>query len=66
MAHIHLFGSRLAVLSLLCSTALSGLVSVPNFGNNPTSLQMNIYVPTNVAAKPAVILAVSVYFPHKT
>ncbi|OCL07201.1 carbohydrate esterase family 1 protein [Glonium stellatum] len=33
------------------------LVSVSNFGSNPTSLQMNIYVPTKLATKPAVILA---------
>ncbi|KUJ19047.1 PHB depolymerase family esterase [Mollisia scopiformis] len=33
------------------------LVSVPDFGSNPTKLQMSIYVPTKLATSPAVILA---------
>jgi hypothetical protein len=35
------------------------LVAVPNFGSNPTGLEMNIYVPSKLATSPAVILAVS-------
>jgi acetylxylan esterase len=35
------------------------LVAVPDFGSNPTGLEMNIYVPTKLANSPAVILAVS-------
>jgi hypothetical protein len=35
------------------------LVAVPDFGSNPTGLEMNIYVPTKLATRPAVILAVS-------
>ena len=34
-------------------------ISVPNFGANPTNLQMSIYVPTKLATEPAIILAVS-------
>lgn len=58
MANKSLLSSRLAAISLLCTRAMGALVSVPNFGSNPTNLQMNIYVPSNVAASPAVILAV--------
>ncbi|KAF4632713.1 hypothetical protein G7Y89_g5412 [Cudoniella acicularis] len=33
------------------------LVKVADFGPNPTKLEMNIYVPTKLAAKPSIILA---------
>jgi acetylxylan esterase len=49
----------LAYIANAAPASPAALVSVPNFGSNPTGLQMNIYVPTKVAAKPAVILAVS-------
>jgi acetylxylan esterase len=48
----------LAVLSVLCTSANAALVRVNDFGNNPTNLQMNIYVPSNLATNPAIILAV--------
>ncbi|KAF1955031.1 alpha/beta-hydrolase [Byssothecium circinans] len=49
--------SYTALLALL--GAVNGaLVKVNDFGANPTNLQMNIYVPTNVAPKPAIILAI--------
>lgn len=50
--------TTLAAFSAIVNAAL---VRVSDFGSNPTNLQMNIWVPTNVAAKPAIILAVSVY-----
>src|SRR5215207_8984111 len=34
------------------------LVEVTNFGTNPTNLRMHLYVPDNVAARPAVLVAV--------
>jgi acetylxylan esterase len=37
--------------------AAGSLVQVTNFGNNPTGLQMFLYVPPNVKAKPAILLA---------
>ncbi len=36
----------------------ASLQQVSSFGNNPTKIQMYIYVPDKVAAKPAVIVAV--------
>jgi precorrin isomerase len=53
------------LLGLLASTTsvmAASLQQVTNFGNNPTSIQMYIYVPNQVAAKPAVIVAVSPEF----
>lgn len=58
MAYSPVYSGSLAVLSLLCSMVNSALVSVPDFGSNPTNIQMNIYVPANLATRPAVILAV--------
>ncbi|KJR83913.1 acetylxylan esterase [Sporothrix schenckii 1099-18] len=46
----------LATAALVASTQ-AALVSVSNFGDNPTGLQMSIYVPNKLATKPAVILA---------
>ncbi|GIH10534.1 hypothetical protein Rhe02_86010 [Rhizocola hellebori] len=34
------------------------LVEVTNFGTNPTNLRMHLYVPDNVTARPAVLVAV--------
>ena len=36
----------------------ASLQQVTNFGNNPTKINMYIYVPDKVADKPAVIVAV--------
>ncbi|PGH11293.1 hypothetical protein AJ80_07193 [Polytolypa hystricis UAMH7299] len=47
-----------AVISVLATAAnAASLVAVPDFGSNPTGLEMNIYVPDTPAANPAVILA---------
>lgn len=44
---------------LLPAAFAASLTQVNNFGNNPGSVEMYIYVPNTVAAKPAVIVAVS-------
>lgn len=49
------FVSTLALFSVAINGAL---VRVPDFGANPSKLEMNIYVPSKVATKPAIILAV--------
>ena len=46
-------------LGSLISSANGALVTVNDWGSNPSNLIMNIYVPTKLAASPAVILAVS-------
>ncbi len=48
----------LPLLSLIAVTQ-AALVKVANFGANPTKLELDVYVPANVAAKPAIIVAVS-------
>lgn len=53
------FSTGLAALVILSSGAsAASLQPVTNFGNNPTGLTMNIYVPDRLATKPPVILAV--------
>ncbi|MFC5667827.1 PHB depolymerase family esterase [Kitasatospora misakiensis] len=37
--------------------AAASLTQITNFGNNPTGLQMHLYVPNNVKANPAILLA---------
>lgn len=47
---------------LACSMALTigaSLQQVTNFGENPSNINMYIYVPDNVASDPAVIVAAS-------
>ncbi|KAK4038193.1 carbohydrate esterase [Parachaetomium inaequale] len=45
-------------LAATAATCLgASLQPVSDFGNNPTNIQMNIYVPDKLAAKPAVIVA---------
>ena len=57
---MHLHNVRRAIIAALAATTVDGaLTRVTNFGTNPTNLQMNIYVPAQVASKPAVILAVN-------
>ena len=51
----------LMVAAVLVSTrpaAAAGLTRVTGFGNNPTNLNMYIYVPVNVAPKPALLVLV--------
>lgn len=43
----------------LSSTCNAALTTVSNFGNNPTNLEMQIYLPAKLATKPAVVVAVS-------
>lgn len=47
------------VASVFASAAYAALVQVTNFGANPGGTQMYINVPSKLATKPAVILAVS-------
>ena len=46
-----------AALALVVSSAARGasLVQVTGFGNNPTNLQMHLYVPDKLAARPGVL-----------
>jgi len=56
----------LGVLTTLTGTAVltarpaaaASLVEVTNFGTNPTGLRMHLYVPNNVTARPAILVAV--------
>lgn len=51
--------SLVFVLAWLLPVVLAAqLTQVTNFGDNPGSLEMYIYVPNNLASKPAVIVAV--------
>ncbi|KUJ10406.1 alpha/beta-hydrolase [Mollisia scopiformis] len=42
--------------STLATSQTAKLTSVPNFGTNPSSLTMNIYVPNTLATKPPIII----------
>lgn len=51
-----------SLFALVTSAGLAlgaSLQQVTNFGENPTGLQMYLYVPDKVAEKPAIIVAVS-------
>ncbi|WP_308170043.1 extracellular catalytic domain type 1 short-chain-length polyhydroxyalkanoate depolymerase [Acrocarpospora catenulata] len=47
-----------AVLLGVRPTSAAALTQVTNFGNNPTNLNMYLYVPDRVAARPALLLLV--------
>ncbi|MDG6105753.1 PHB depolymerase family esterase [Dactylosporangium aurantiacum] len=47
-----------AVLVSMRPASAAGLTRVTGFGTNPTNLNMYIYVPTNVAPKPALLVLV--------
>ncbi|PSN74941.1 alpha/beta-hydrolase [Corynespora cassiicola Philippines] len=47
----------LVAFVLLSTSVTAALVRVTDFGSNPTNLEMRIWVPTNVATKPGIILA---------
>src|SRR4051794_24057999 len=47
-----------AVLIAMRPASAAGMTRVTSFGNNPTNLNMYIYVPTNVAPKPALLVLV--------
>lgn len=55
---MHFTTSLLSSLVAISATANAALTRVNDFGANPSNLQMNIYVPTKLATKPAIILAV--------
>jgi acetylxylan esterase len=50
--------STLGGLATILATANGALTRVNDFGSNPTNIQMNINVPSKLATKPAIILAV--------
>ncbi|KAI1855228.1 hypothetical protein JX265_006631 [Neoarthrinium moseri] len=50
-----LFGSLAALL--LSPVSDAALTTVTNWGSNPTNLEMQIYLPKKLAAKPAVVVA---------
>jgi acetylxylan esterase len=56
---MHLSTSFLVSLSAAVATVNGALTRVSNFGNNPTGLEMNINLPSKLAQKPGIILAVS-------
>jgi acetylxylan esterase len=45
---------------ILAANTFAALISVSDFGANPTKLSLQLYVPSKIASKPAIILAVSV------
>ena len=47
-----------AVLLIARPASAASLAQVTNFGNNPSNLNMYVYVPAKVAAKPAMLVAV--------
>ncbi len=49
--------SAVAFTQLAPSARAASLVQVTNFGNNPSGLQMYVYVPNNVTANPPILLA---------
>lgn len=53
------FSSIFTVLATAAMAYAAQLQQVTNWGDNPTNIQMFIYVPDRVAANPAVIVAVS-------
>ena len=46
-----------AVVAAATPASAATLTQVTNFGTNPTNLQMHLYVPDRVAARPALLLA---------
>jgi acetylxylan esterase len=46
-----------ALVRMAPAAKAASLVQVTNFGNNPSNLQMYIYVPNNVTANPPILLA---------
>jgi hypothetical protein len=54
-----MFARTFFALAATAATCLgASLQQVSNFGNNPTRINMHIYVPDNVAPNPAVIVMV--------
>jgi acetylxylan esterase len=55
---IAILGAVLATFAAPRAASAASLVEVTNFGRNPTSLRMFLYVPDNVRPRPAVLVAV--------
>lgn len=55
------FFKQSGLISLTCLAALSdaALTTITNWGDNPTDIRLQAYIPTALAAKPAVVFAVS-------
>ena len=49
--------SAVAFVQVAPEAEAASLVQVTNFGNNPSNLQMYVYVPNNVRASPPILLA---------
>lgn len=47
-----------AGLAVAAPASAATLTEVTNFGTNPSALRMHLYVPDNVAARPAIVVAV--------
>jgi hypothetical protein len=56
---MHLIRGLIVATTLVVGIFAASLTKVTNFGSNPTSIDMYIYVPDKVATRPAVIVAVS-------
>ncbi len=56
------FQTALGLVATAATCLGASLTQVTNFGNNPTKINMYIYVPAKIAANPAII--VSVRAPH--
>jgi len=54
---IAILGAALATWAAPRAASAASLVEVTNFGRNPTSLRMFLYVPDNVKPRPAVLVA---------
>lgn len=50
--------TTLAAALFYVGHATAGLTTITNWGDNPTGLNLQAYVPNKVASKPAIILAV--------
>src|SRR6266571_5924090 len=55
---VALLAAAVAVVLSAPTAAAASLVQITNFGYNPTNLGMYLYVPNNVAAHPAIVVAV--------
>ncbi|HEX4703097.1 MAG TPA: PHB depolymerase family esterase [Pseudonocardiaceae bacterium] len=53
-----MLAAAVAVVLSAPSASAASLVQITNFGNNPSNLNMFLYVPNNVAPHPAILVAV--------
>ena len=59
-----MFRSLISLAAAVVVGLCADLEQVTNFGDNPTDIDMYIYVPDNLAASPPVIVAVCQLFSH--